>query len=49
MNRIGSDTVAVITGASGGVGRATARLFGESRRKSRPRGSGPGRVGGCSK
>jgi NAD(P)-dependent dehydrogenase (short-subunit alcohol dehydrogenase family) len=26
--RIGEDTVAVITGASGGVGRATARLFG---------------------
>jgi short-subunit dehydrogenase len=29
MNRIGPETVVVITGASGGVGRATARLFGE--------------------
>jgi short-subunit dehydrogenase len=28
MNRVGPDTVVVITGASGGVGRATARLFG---------------------
>lgn len=28
MNRVGAQTVAVITGASGGVGRATARLLG---------------------
>ncbi len=30
---VGKDTVVVITGASGGVGRATARLFGERRAK----------------
>ena len=29
MMRIGKKTVVVITGASGGVGRATARLLGE--------------------
>jgi short-subunit dehydrogenase len=29
MKKVGPDTVAVITGASGGVGRATARLFAE--------------------
>lgn len=29
MNRVGPETVVVITGASGGVGRATARLFGK--------------------
>ena len=31
--QVGKDTVVVITGASGGVGRATARLFGERRAK----------------
>ena len=31
--RVGSETVSVVTGASGGVGRATARMLGERRAK----------------
>ncbi len=33
--QVDQETVVVITGASGGVGRATARLFADARRENR--------------